>query len=263
MYRNYLQHMKKIRDFLHNLGLTETEINIYVKLLEVGRCSVSEIARTLDMNRVTAHFTIQGLIDKGLITHVKEGRSRELTAQPPEALQYLIEKKDKAIKSLHDEFTGTLPLLTGLMPNKNQLESNFDVKFYHGATGVRAIYREVLRAKELRSYVNVEKIFAFFPENAESFTAATQKKQLAMWEIIEDSTVTRNDIQLNNPENYHYKFFPKDWKHSNIFDYMIFDGKIAMIAGEKEPSGILVMNDGLFDNAVALFDLLWKLLPYP
>lgn len=255
--------MKKIRDFLTNLGLTETEINIYVKLLEVGRCSVSEIARTLEMNRVTAHFTIQGLIDKGLITHVKEGRSRELTAQPPEALQYLIERKDKEIKSLHEQFTGALPLLSGLMPNNQQSSTNFDVKFFHGATGVKAIYRDVLKASELRSYVNVEKIFAFFPENAESFTAATQKKQLKMWEIIEDSSITRKDIQLNNPEQYHYKFFPKDWQHSNIFDYMIFDGKIAMIAGEKEPSGILVMNDGLFENAVALFDLLWRLLPDP
>jgi len=253
--------MKKIRDFLTNLGLTETEINIYVKLLEVGRCSVSEIARTLEMNRVTAHFTIQGLIDKGLITHVKEGRSRELTAQPPEALQYLIERKDKEIKSLHEQFTGALPLLTGLMPNTAHSDQQFDVKFFHGTNNVRTIYREVLKAKELRSYVNVEKIFAFFPENAASFTEATQKKQLKMWEIIEDSSLTRKDIQMNNPENYHHKFFPNDWRHSDIFDYMIFDGRIAMIAGEKEPSGILVTNDGLYDNAVALFDLLWKLLP--
>ncbi len=252
--------MKKIRDFLLNLGLTETEINIYVKLLEVGRCSVSEIARTLGMNRVTAHFTIQGLIDKGLITHVKEGRSRELTAQPPEALQYLIERKDKEVKSLHEQFAGTLPMLTGLMPQLNQTNQDFDVKFYHGLPGVRSIYREVLKSQELRSYVNISSIFDVFPENPQLFPDAISHKHLNMWEIIEDSPRSQEYIKTVDPAKYKYKFFTKTWK-TTVFDYMIFDGKIAMIAGKPEVYGVLIQSRDVYDNAKSLFEMLWDLLP--
>ena len=252
--------MKKIRDFLHNLGLTETEINIYVKLLEVGRCSVSEIARALDMNRVTAHFTIQGLIDKGLITHVKEGRSRELTAQPPDALQYLIERKDKEIKLLHEEFSGALPALIGLMPQKSGPNQEFDVKFYHGIAGVKAIYREVLKTKTLRAYANITQITTAVPENFSLFPEANNLKHVEMREIIEDSEKSREYIKKMNPSNYSYRFFPQALPNS-IFDYLIFDGKIAMISGKKELNGIMIINNDLSENAKALFDMLWKLIP--
>lgn len=254
--------MKKIRDFLSNLGLTETEINIYVKLLEVGRCSVSEIARTLNMNRVTAHFTIQGLIDKGLITHVKEGRSRELTAQPPEALQYLIERKDKEVKSLHEQFTGTLPMLTELMPVKNFSESSFDVKHFEGLQGIRAIYREVLKSKELRSYVNIQAISSVFPENPAMFPEATRLKDLKMWEIIEDSPKSQEYLKTVNPHNYLHKFMPPTAKLST-FDYMIFDGKIAMISGTEKLNGLMIINANLYQNARTLFEVMWSLLPDP
>lgn len=254
--------MKKIRDFLHNLGLTETEINIYVKLLELGKTSVSEMARNLEMNRVTAHFTIQGLIDKGLITHVKEGRSRELTAQPPEALQYLIEKKDKEIKSLHEQFTGALPFLSGLMPQQNQTDQEFDVKFYHGLTGVKAIYREIFKTQELRAYVNVTSVSAAIPENYSLFPEASSTKKIKMREIIEDSEKSREYVKKMDPINYSYRFFPEDLQ-KNIFDYLIFEGKIAMISGAKEINGIVIVNDNLYKNAKALFDMLWHLLPNP
>lgn len=252
--------MKKIRDFLTNLGLTETEINIYVKLLEVGRSSVSEIARTLSMNRVTAHFTIQGLIDKGLITHVKEGRSRELTAQPPEALQYLIERKDKEIKSLHEQFSGALPLLTGLMPAKLNLETTFDVKYFEGIAGVRAIYREVLKSKILRAYANISQITTAVPENFSLFPEANSLKHVQMREIIEDSERSRAYVKNMDPNNYSYRFFPEALPDT-IFDYLIFDGKIAMISGKKDLNGIMIINKDLSTNAEALFDMLWKLIP--
>jgi sugar-specific transcriptional regulator TrmB len=254
--------MKKIRDFLSNLGLTETEINIYVKLLELGRTSVSELARTLEMNRVTAHFTIQGLIDKGLITHVKEGRSRELTAQPPEALKYLIEQKDKEVKLLNEQFTSTLPMLTGLMPQINQESKEFDVKFFEGIQGVRAIYREVLKAKELRSYVNIQAISSVLPENPAMFPEATRLKHLKMWEIIENSPKSQEYLKTIDPHNYFYKFIPTSSKLST-FDYMIFDGKIAMISGTEKLNGLMIINTNLYLNARTLFEIMWNLLPDP
>jgi len=252
--------MKKILDFLINLGLSTAEAKIYTRLTELGQSSMTELAHSLQMNRVTTHFNVQNLIDKGLITHVKQGRSRELTAQSPDSLQYLIEQKDNHVKRLKEEFINTIPLMKKTMPLINKPERHFDVKFFQGKNGVKAIYREVLKSTELRSYVNISNIFEVFPENPQLFPEAVSRKHLKMWEIIEDSLISRNYVKTVDPKRYSYKFFPSDWNIS-VFDYMIFDGKIAMITGKQEPKGILIVNDDMYKNAKALFEMLWRLLP--
>lgn len=254
--------MKKITDFLKDLGLSDAETKIYFKLLEVDRCSITELAHLLNMNRVTAHFNIQGLIDKGLITHIKQGRSRELHAQPPETLQYLIEQKESKVKKLKEEFATTLPLMTQLRPSKNSSNVDFDAKFFQGLNGVKAIYREVLKSNELRSFVNISTIFDKFPENPSLFPEAISHTHLTMWEIIEDSTRSRDYVKTVDPNRYFYKFFPAEWNVS-VFDYMIFDGKIAMIAGREEVNGILIINDEMYQNSKSIFELFWKTLPDP
>lgn len=254
--------MKHIADFLKNLGFSPVEAKIYIRLLELGQSSITELAHSLQMNRVTAHFNIQNLIEKGLITHVKQGRQRELSAQPPETLQYIIEKKERQIRRLEEEFTGILPIMHKLMPSTPHTHRNFDVKFFQGENGVRAIYREVLKSHELRSYVNISSIFEVFPENPQLFPEAVSRRHLKMWEIIEDSSRSREYIKTVDPKRYFYKFFPSDWNVS-VFDYMIFEGKIAMIAGKQELNGILIVNDDMYQNAKALFEMLWNLLPSP
>lgn len=252
--------MKKIRDFLTQLGLSDAETTIYLKLLELGKCSVSELAHAISMNRVTVHFTVQGLIDKGLITHVKEGRSRELTAQPPDALKYLLDEREKEVTSLHEQFTSALPLLTGLMPQKAISDKQFDVKFYEGIAGVKAIYREIFKTTILRAYANIERITTAVPENLSLFPEANKIKHVEMREIIEDSDKSRQYLKNMGPVNYSYRFFPKSLPNT-IFDYLIFDDKIGMVSGEKDLNGIMIINQDLTDNAKALFDMLWNLLP--
>lgn len=252
--------MKPIVDFLHNLGLSEAEVKIYVKLLELGRVSITELAHSLGMNRVTAHFNIQSLIDKGLISHVKQGRSRELYAQPPEALKYLIEQKDKKVAELHEQYAASLPLMTGMMPKLGTENKRFDVKFYEGIIGVRAIYQEIFHTKILRAYANVSRITTAIPENLSLFPEANKLKHVEMREIIEDSEKSRAYLKNMGPSNYSYRFFP-DALPDTIFDYLIFDEKIAMVSGGKELSGIMIINHDLTENAKALFDMLWKLIP--
>jgi sugar-specific transcriptional regulator TrmB len=253
--------MKKVYDFLKDLGLSEAETKIYVRLLELGQCSITELAHNLVMNRITVHFNVQNLINMGLITHVKQGRSRELTAQPPETLQYLIEQKQTQVKRLQEQYQSSLSMMTGLMPSGNKPHSKFDVKFFQGINGVRAIYKDVLKANEACAYVKVSSIGSLFPENIALFSDVNHRN-LSLKEIIEDSPSSREYVKTMDPTRYAYKFFPSDWNIS-VFDYIIFGGKIAMIAGAQDPNGIIIINDDLYQNAKVLFEMLWNLLPTP
>jgi sugar-specific transcriptional regulator TrmB len=253
--------MKKYIDILKKLGLSDIEATLYIKLLQLGHASISELSRSLSMNRITVHFNVRNLVDRGLITHIKQGRTRELTAQPPENLEYILEQQERSLKSVREELTLSLPLMQQLIPTKTS-HDKFDVKFFQGKEGIKAIYREVLKAKEIRSYVNNTGIENVFPENTSLFVDANRLRFVKMWEIMDDSSESREYVKNLDRTNYSYKYFPSEWRPT-VFDYMIFDGKIAMVGGKRDFNGIVIVNEEMFQNAKALFEVLWNLLPQP
>jgi sugar-specific transcriptional regulator TrmB len=254
---------KSISDFLLNLGLTKLEAQIYLILLEYGRCSVTDLAHKLNMNRVTLHFNLERIIEMGIVSHVKQGRMKELSAQPPEILEDIIVQKDNQMKLLKQQFQTVLPDLNQIIHSQSVTEQTFDVRYFHGLSGVRAIYKEVLDSKEIRSYVNIAAISSFIPENPSLFPNESHQKNIDMWEIIEDSPQTRSYLKTVDPVRYHYKFFPPSANIISLYDFMIFEGKIAMISGKDEINGIVVTNESMFINTKTIFELMWNLLPKP
>lgn len=253
--------MKKIIDFLEQLGLSEIEANLYKGLLETGATTVKDLAEHVGIKRITAHFNIEHLIERGLVTQVKKGQKRNIVAEPPERLGDLIKQKEQEIEAIKNNLQDTVDTLYSIIPSAKE-ESGVEVKYYEGRNGVRSIYKEVLKSNELRSFVNISKIFDLFPENPELFPENMDKGHLQMWEIIEDSPRSREYVKETDPTKYKYKFFPQAWGNEVFFDFMIFDGKVAIItAKNSDPSGILINNRDIYGNMRFIFDIVWKLLP--
>lgn len=253
--------MIKIIDFLKQLGLSKAESEIYSRLLQLGHSSVTELSQSLGMNRVTAHVNVQKLVERGLITKVRQGRERELMAQPPEALGSMIQDQEHTVEQIRKDFPEALHFMKNMIP-KLELERKFEVKFFQGEEGVRNIYKQVLKSRELRSFVNIQQIFETFPDNPNLFPEAVKHNQLKMWEIIEDSPRSREYVKKVDPKNYNYKFFPKDWDTSKFSDFMIYSNDVAIITVEKsEPYGVLITSKNVSDNTKNIFDLVWSLLP--
>jgi sugar-specific transcriptional regulator TrmB len=252
--------MTAIPSYLQKFGLSEIEIRIYLGLLEYGASSISDLANNLELKRTTTHINVESLIRKGLVSQTKVGSKRQVIAESPENLTPILEKKKAEIKSLERFLPNLIEDITKEFPHLKDAEK-VSIKYYEGKDGVRSIYREVLKSYQLRSYVNISKIFELFPENPELFPQNVDKGHLHMWEIIEDSEISRNYVLKIDPAKYKYKFFPKQW-NVTVFDYMIFDNKIAIITGEADNmSGIVISSVSIYENAKVLFDMMWALLP--
>ena len=52
--------------------MTEIEAKIYHEVLKVGPTTVQEVAQLIGINRVTAHFQINNLVKKGLVTQLMQ-----------------------------------------------------------------------------------------------------------------------------------------------------------------------------------------------
>ncbi len=262
-FSNSSLHMKKIQDFLEQLGLNKVEAEIYYGLLNHGPSTVKHLAEHTGLNRVTTHFQINNLINKGLVIQIKKDARRQIVAEPPERLAYLIEQKEKGIKQLRDDFPDFIKSIQPAIPVSNTKDEEVEVKFYKGKQGCQLIYEDVLQAKELRTYVNSKEIASYFPDNANLFINNHNKRSdMFIWEIMNKSTIFDSKSYANSmvKGRYFVKFIPPSLDLS-VIDYMIYDGKVAIVNIKESPTGMIIINSDYYENAKAIFNFVWKMLP--
>lgn len=253
--------MDKVKAYLRNLGLSEIEIKCYLKLLALGPMTVAQLSHAIKINRTASYGYVNTLLEQGLIAKVK-GPGSKISATSPEQLHILVEQKVIHASALQEGLPNIIYSLNSLTKQAHSSES--EIKYYKGRRGAQAIYHEVLRSKEIRSYFNPAQADIIFPENFDLFYNAFEKNhQMIIREICEDSHEARQQIERNQTHKKHvWKLFPKHIKLITT-DILIYDGKVAIInVGDKEHiTGVVLSNKDYYNSSVQLFDLLWSLLP--
>ncbi len=97
-----------IQQLLKQLGFKEKEIAIYIAVLQKGKVSPAEVAKTTGINRTTVYSVTKDLIKKGVISEDLSSPARYLVALPLDELKQEEEEKiskkkktlDQAIKEL-------------------------------------------------------------------------------------------------------------------------------------------------------------------
>ncbi len=250
--------MKKIIDYLQKLGLTEIEAILYQGLLELGPTTIMELAQHTGIKRITAHFNIKNLIENGLVAQTIHGSRRQITAEPPERLEYLIEKKERQIQSIRNDFFPLLQTISTLSHSKGG--EDIQVKYYEGLNAVRPIYREILNAKKIYAFVNFTKIQSVFPENPELFQKALESDpNREFWDIFEASKETRK-LAIKSDKRHHFCFFPPNVTFSD-FDFMVFDNKVALVyLNQEKPYAIISYSPAMAAGFKAIHSIVWKVL---
>ena len=258
--------MNAISSYLEQLELLPLESKIYLTLFEAGSLTARELTQKLGVGRTTVYPPIDALIEKELIIKlVKDGKTQFAVTDPKHSLSALLNtvvaKKKQEVKDLQEILPAVINNLERPYSQQENIEEA-EIKYYKGKLGVKKIYEELLKAKEVRSYVNMEEILEIFPENAKLFDkASTDNREMKMFEIVEDSTKARERVKTSNKsKTYFYKFFPDNVKITST-DVLIYDGKVSFINLKDQINGVTHYNRDLFNNFKILFDLLWKMLP--
>ncbi len=86
-----------------DIGLSKSEIEIYVALLELGPSTSGPIINKTKLQSSVVHRSIKKLIDRGLITFVKIGKDKQYQATEPQNILHYIDTKRKKIQDLLPE----------------------------------------------------------------------------------------------------------------------------------------------------------------
>ncbi len=129
--------LRSMLEILKHLGLTPSEAKVYAALLETGKNTASGILSEAQLNSGRIYEILDSLGKKGLVSTIKEGKTKLFIASPPERILDYLNDKIHIIESKKNEFEKELPKLKQTFKSKQQ---ETDVELFMGIKGQKTAY---------------------------------------------------------------------------------------------------------------------------
>lgn len=257
---NTLKVKKSVKSYLEDFGLSDKEITLYFTLLKTGPNSIMNLSRETGIKRSTTHNNVEELIKKGLVSQTNYGERRMVVAEDPGKLEFLMEQKKWDIKKMEETLPDVVKLIKDAVPESSET-TKVEVKYYEGKKGVQYTYEQILKADEVYSFLNVDKLKQTFPEYIDIFADIFKKrKEFKMWDILEHHT-RENDLEDDyEHKNYFFKYIPEGITLQDT-DISIFDDSIALINIQSDNSSAIIINSKSLAIALKyIHKMVWQML---
>jgi len=235
---------------LKEIGLTETEIKVYLALIKIGATSAGRIVEETGVYRKNLYDTLNRLIEKGLVSYVIENKIRFFQAKSPENLEkYLDEKKAKIEEQKH-EIKATISEMNSFF-SKAPVEIESEI--YRGTEGIKTILKECLNYKEvlfIGATGDVEKRLPYFWPHYNK----KREKLKCRWKLL--LVYESRNKKITKSNYYEYKILPKILSGLNVI--YIYGDYIANVLWMEKPVTFVIKHKTLANNYRKYFDYIWK-----
>lgn len=255
--------MKRLVEYFESIGMNQHEAKLYYSLLELGESNVKHLALHAGMQRASAHFFIESLIEKGLIVQKKSGARRVLLPSNISVLESMVNQKKTETDKLVKEFPDISNVISLVKPNTKE-GSSIDIRYFRGKKGIQSVYDEILKAEKIYSFGNLENYYRLFPNTRNNWIDALKKKtKREIWDLLVDTPAAR-EILKNKHKRYHIKFLPssKTLEGFEFVDYIIYDNKVAIIQLDLTvPEATTIQSKHIAMSLKSLHLYMWEALP--
>jgi len=124
---------------LEQLGLSNTESKIYLKLLKIGESTAVQLAKEIKIHRRTIYDNLNILIKKGFVNYKNKDKVKYFSANDPKTFKLLLEEKNKIFENI-------LPILSQFYSNQQKTP---EISILSGLEGGKVILQEMLESKTI------------------------------------------------------------------------------------------------------------------
>lgn len=224
------------------LGLTLTEAKIYVTLVDLGRAQAGIISRRTGIHRRSVYDALERLIEKGLVSYIKENDKRYYTPTDPARITDLLKQTESDIGTI-------LPTLKAKYAEHKQKQ---ETTFYRGVEGIKTIFEDQIATGKdvfiLGAAANADEILRFYLPH---YTNKRITKKIKL-HLVYAGKKHAKSIPLGN-----IRYLPEEF--ASPVSTNIYDDKVAIILWSYEPVALLIKNKQVAETYKNYFDLLWKL----
>ncbi len=236
-----------IRKELHLLGLSASEIRIYLYLLGYGLATPSKIAKGTGMQRPNTYHVLTSLMEKGLLLEQKEGKRKAYLTSDPESLLVALERKKEIV-------TNMLPDLRGL---RNTKRNKPTIQYFDGLSQIQEIYQMTLQSKEILALGSTDRLYQLMPKYVESWLDQVKRNAIVIHDIV--THVSGNEAahkMIASLKGYYdAKVLPESIGELTT-DILIWNDHLALITLEEPYFGTVITNFSLVNTFRQVLDLL-------
>lgn len=229
---------------LQKAGLSEKESQIYLELAKLGEASANELAKQTSSNRTVTYNVLQQLVEKGLVSYVKKDKKRIYKISNPKSLLTPIKEKEKIISELISEINKI----------KTKPKSLINVEVYEGLEGMKVVFDEIRKARDLRVINATGLIFEYLKFSAKHIVKDIELRGRP--KVIANQSM--KETPLSKFKKIKFKYLPKE--SENYATTFIFHGKIIIQIVRDKPFLIKIENKDIFEGYKKDFDVLWSKL---
>jgi HTH-type transcriptional regulator, sugar sensing transcriptional regulator len=231
-------------ELLQNIGLTKSEVKIFLTLLEFNSSSASEIAEKTGYYRKNTYDVLRKLIKRGLVSSVKNRNKQIFTAANPQRLLDFIELRKKEIQEI-------LPELKEVYESSPPIE---EVEVFKGKEGLKTIFENIINLKaDYDKYGSEEKFKEFLPYYYSQYQRKKTENKIHCRAIHNKNEKDQNFVKEFIGKT---RFFPVNFNHSTTT--IISGNNVAIITWKENPLGIVIRNEEIAKSYKYYFEILWK-----
>ncbi len=231
---------------LEEIGLTKSEIKIYISLLELGSTTAGPVIRHAGLYNSIVYATLAGLLEKGFVTFVKRGNKKYYQAKDPKYVIDFLEKKKQKVEAL-------LPFLQ----EKQRPIDRQSAEVFSGFRGFKVmLYQFIEDAQPGDEYL----FFAFCTENNDAHEEVHEflkeyEQERHRRGILVKGIVPENARAKYDGRNLENILFTNKPVLTNIG---IFRDKVIMTPWENGKNSFLVHSEQLAESFRAYFYSIWN-----
>ncbi|MFA6100149.1 MAG: helix-turn-helix domain-containing protein [Patescibacteria group bacterium] len=235
---------------LDALGLSKSEITVFIFLLKNGLSTPVQIANGTGIQRPHCYGILDSLLAKGLVSSqgIKNKRKAFL-ARDPQALLETMRAKQEAVERI-------LPDLRGLYAgHKNKPQ----IQFFDGAEEVKNVYRLSLQSEAILGIGSTERIRKAMPDFLEWYLKEVKKRGIVFKDILSGPSA---DVAIPLAKEivkalYDAKTLSEKEGEASM-DILVWNDSVGFVTFDEPIFGTVITSKPFASMFRMLFNALWS-----
>lgn len=246
--------LDRIELTLEEIGLTHSEIKVYLSLLKLGSSTTGPIIKESNTSNSKIYIVLNKLIDKGLVTFYIQNDLKYFKAvNPSQLLRYLKEKQEE-IKEQETKINNLIPIISSFSQKNEESEA----VVFKGSKAIKSAFNDIVDTLDKGEEVHILGTYNFgekFLNLAIYFQQIRSKKGIkAKFLINRDAKNVANMFSKYPPVE--IRFMKEGVKTPAVF--LIYKNKVIINLGD-EMVFFMIKSQRTADSFNVYFEELWKM----
>ena len=237
---------------LQQVGLSKSQADVYMKLIEKGELSPPEVAKLTGESRSNAYMILQRLEAIGLIE--KKSNAKKVTYQPlnPIALENVVEKRRLDTSKTEQQIKQAMPQMLSYFYSFTEKPG---IRLLQGIEGLKEIYTDTLRTKQDIYFMRTSAEVKFLGED---YFQRYKKRRAELGITTHAFTGGPASLRksLHDDANKMIRTWIKPEDYTAPVEINVYGDKVAYLVYGEEIMGIIIQSAFIAESMRQIFRML-------